>query len=227
MAEKRERTSLQPPSHSLNQGTGLLLLRHAPTGWNYEQRRQGWADQPLTMAARRVARAWADRAPARFDVIVSSDLRRARDTARIIAAAVGLGGVGELEGLREQHQGAWTGLTKEQIRRRWPERLRERPRRPVDGETPDAVLQRVLATLDGIAAAHKGRAVLAVTHSGVIRTLERAIGVDAPPVPPLEGRWLQVAAGACGEPVLRAGPCTAGRRNAAGVGAGASIQELG
>jgi probable phosphoglycerate mutase len=145
--------------------------------------------------------------------VVSSDLQRSRETAQIIAASLALHDVETMPGLREQHQGAWTGLTKEQIKCRWPERLRERPRRPVDGESGEAVLGRVLATLGQIATAHRGRCVLIVTHSGVIQTLERAARVDAPPVPYLEGRWFRVLAPT--EPNSSASALTAGRRRLA------------
>lgn len=199
----------------------LLLLRHAPTDWNDEQRRLGWADRPLTDAARRAARAWASRVPASFSTVVSSDLLRAWQTAEIIASSLALDGVERMPGLREQDQGAWTGLTKEEIKRQWPERLRERPRRPVDGESADTVLRRVLATLSEIAADHQGGCVLIVTHSGVIRTLERAVGADAPPVPHLEGRWFRVllpadpsASSATNSALAR--ELTAGRRTLAG-----------
>lgn len=197
----------------------VLLLRHAATSWNDERRFLGWADRPLTPAGREAAAAWAQRvgrAGPRLSAVCCSDLARAGDTARIIAAALGLGDVRELRGLREQDQGEWTGLTKEQIKLRWPERLRERPRRPVGGETPETVLRRALTALGTLAAEHAGGCVVAVAHSGVIRTLEQAMSVAAPPVPHLEGRWLTVSAGtesplelAVGS--LRAGELTAGR----------------
>jgi broad specificity phosphatase PhoE len=213
------RASPAPQAHCAH----VLLLRHAPTSWNDQQRRQGWVDQPLTAAARRAAHAWADRVPASFSAVVSSDLKRAHETAQIIAASLALDDVEAMPGLREQHQGAWTGLTKEEIRRRWPERLRERPRRPVDGESGEAVLNRVLDAMGEIAAANQGRRVLIVTHSGVIRTLERAVGADAPPVPHLEGRWLRLLwpadcgdASPLGSSVL-AGELTPGRRRLAGA----------
>jgi broad specificity phosphatase PhoE len=197
------------------------MLRHAPTSWNDLGRRQGRADHPLTPDGRRAAQTWAGRQDVEFAAVVASDLQRAHETAHIIAVALGLGDVVGLVGLREQDQGAWTGLTKEQIRRRWPDLMRERPRRPVDGEAPEDVLVRVLASLGGIAAAYEGRCVLAISHSEVIRTLEHAIGVDAPPVPQLEGRWLRVAATHGpdrdhGVGSVRAGELTAGRRRLRG-----------
>jgi broad specificity phosphatase PhoE len=111
-------------------------------------------------------------------------------------------------------------LTKDEIKLRWPERMRERPRRPVDGESGESVLSRVLEAMAQIAAARQGRRVLIVTHSGVIRTLERAVGADAPPVPYLEGRWFRLLSPAehdappAGSSVL-AGELTTGRRSLA------------
>jgi broad specificity phosphatase PhoE len=163
---------------------------------------------------------------------VSSDLQRARETAQIIAASLALDEVEAMGGLREQHQGAWTGLTKEQIKLRWPERHRERPRRPVDGEPAETVLDRVLAALGQIATLHEGGCVLIVTHSGVIQTLERAAGVDAPTVPYLEGRWFRLLSpaeesGSLSVGSLLAGELTDGRRRlVGGAAADRSIAEL-
>lgn len=172
--------------------TAVLLLRHAATHWNEQQRRLGWVDHPLAPAGRRAAREWAGLVHPRPEVVFCSDLRRARETAWAIAEVLELHRVDELSGLREQDQGDWTGLTKQQIRARWPGRARERPPRPVRGEAPQAVLGRALLALRAIGAAHPGRRVLAITHSQVIRVLEHAISAPAPPVPYLQGRWVTV-----------------------------------
>jgi probable phosphoglycerate mutase len=175
--------------------TELLLLRHAPTRWNEELRWQGWADPPLTRAGQAAAREWAVRSEHRFDLLAASDLSRARGTALAIADGLGhRGAVLELPGLREQDQGEWTGLTKYEIKRRWPERLRERPRWPVGGESPERLRARIADALREIARAHPRRAVLAITHSGVIRALEAWLGVPGPAVPHLEGRWFKLTA---------------------------------
>lgn len=173
--------------------TELVLLRHGPTDWNERRRRQGWSDQPLTGAGQALVRAWAQRAEIAVAALFSSDLRRAAESARIIAAEWGHDDPIQLFDLREQDQGEWTGLTREQIKDRWPQRFRERPRRPVEGESSEALLSRVIAAVGTIAATHPGSRVLAVTHSGVIRALELQLGSDAPPVPYLEGRHLGVA----------------------------------
>jgi probable phosphoglycerate mutase len=193
------------------------MLRHATTRWNTQGRRLGWADQPLTSAGRRAARTWALGRTDEFAAVVASDLGRARETGQILADTLGLGDITAFARLREQDQGAWTGLTKAQIKCRWPGRLRERPRRPVGGEPPEAVLARALGALEQIAAEHEGRRVLAVTHNGLIHALERALGVAAPPVVHLEGRWLSLGVpprggGEWGIRSVRAGELTAGRR---------------
>ena len=182
---------LPAASHAV---TELVLLRHAPTDWNDRRRRQGWSDQPLTRAGRALVRAWARRTEIPVAALFSSDLRRAAESARIIAGEWGHDDPTQLFALREQDQGQWTGLTREQIKARWPERFRERPRRPVEGESGEVLLSRVFAAVGTIAAAHPGSRVLAVTHSGVIRGLESHLGADAPPVPYLAGRHLHVAA---------------------------------
>lgn len=216
---------MRSPSPRSTHSVEVLLLRHAPTRWNDEGRRLGWEDQPLTPAGRHASAEWARRTRPEVDVVCSSDLARARETAGAIASTLALGEVRELEGLREQHQGAWTGLTKEQIKLRWPERWRERPRHPLDGETEQAVLGRVLAVLAGLAVAHAGESVLAVTHSQVIRMLERTVAVPAPRVPHLQGRWVSVAASAGGRgeasiEAIGAGALTDGRAPAPAASGG-------
>lgn len=170
----------------------MLLLRHAESAWNAEQRWQGWGDSPLTTEGRAAAEAWAARVASSFGAIVTSDLLRARQTASIIATSLNLHVSAELSGLREQDLGAWTGLTKVEIKQRWPDRLRERPRRPVDGETAEDLLARLHVALIDVADLHRARSVLIVTHAGVIRELERAEGISSTPIPHLEGRWLKV-----------------------------------
>jgi len=169
--------------------TRALLLRHAESTWNEQQRWQGWADPPLTAAGRHAARAWAADPPAAFDAVMSSDLVRAADSARIIAAVLALGTVEVTAGLREQDQGAWTGLTRADIKRRWPDRLRERPRHPVEGETGAQVLRRAETVLAELALRRDG-CILIVTHTGVIREVERRLGCERRPIPHLHGRWI-------------------------------------
>ena len=203
------------PLHPADESAAwLLLLRHAPSIWNDEERRQGWADPPLTKAAAAAARQWSASRPPCLRAAASSDLRRASQTARLIAEHARWPGVTRYPELREQDQGAWTGLTKAQIKERWPGAMRERPRRPLGGETADAVLDRVVPALSQIGWDNRGACTLVVTHGEVIRIVERALGSDVAAVPHLEGRWLCVdlrasVAGSIG--AFAAGELTPGR----------------
>ena len=93
----------------------LVLLRHGQTASNAEGRMQGQLDTDLTDLGRRqaaaAAQALGDRDPL---AIVSSDLRRARDTADALAAVTG-GTVETDVRLRETLLGDWQGLTHAEV----------------------------------------------------------------------------------------------------------------
>jgi broad specificity phosphatase PhoE len=167
--------------------TRLLLLRHAESASNAEKPWQGWSDPPLTALGRQAVIDWSVCPPAPFDVVVSSDLTPVRDTAGIIGSRLDLAPVRVCPGLREQDQGAWTGLTKSEIEQRWLERLREHPRHPVSGESASQVLRRVRASLARLCNDYSGQCGLVVTHAGVIREIERSLSRDRLPLPHLEG----------------------------------------
>lgn len=190
--------------------TEVLLLRHAQSVWNQQGRFQGWADPPLSPAGAEAIVAWLSTAPPAFDTIVSSDLDRAVSTARVIARHTGVPLVEVTPGLREQGQGDWTGLTKSEVKRAWPDRYRERPRRPVNGEDAASVLLRLAVTLDGLGLRYPGRRILAVTHAGAIRLLEGHFGADDRSVGQLEGRWLVRPDGSGPGQSWQLGPIVAG-----------------
>ncbi len=173
----------------------MLLLRHGQSTWNAERRWQGWADAPLSEIGRAQARAAAEGLRgAGFDGVVASDLSRARETAEIIAGALGIGPVGVEIGLRERDVGAWSGLTVDVIEERWPGQLAAWRAGQLsvipDGEGD--ITDRVVAATERVLALHPGGTVLAITHGGVIRTVERALGIQPDPVRNLGGRWVSL-----------------------------------
>ena len=182
----------------------MLLVRHGQSTWNAEGRWQGWADPPLSELGAAQARAAAEHLhDAR--VIVASDLARARETAEILAKGAGVGDVETFRGLRERGAGDWTGLTRAEITQRWPNAFSSDERTEPPGAEPmPTLLGRVVATIHRIAARADGGAVVAVTHGGVIRSLERHLGIDPEPLPNLAGRWIDVDGGqlAAGDRVL-------------------------
>jgi 2,3-bisphosphoglycerate-dependent phosphoglycerate mutase len=158
--------------------TTILLARHGETEWNREGRFQGWADPPLNDAGRTQARELAERLrDTPFDAVYSSDLRRAHETADIVAAPHDVPVVTD-PGLREIDVGSWSGLTRREIEERFPGADHH------DGESREDHLARVLAAVERIARAHVGERILIVSHGGSLRALRRhAIG---DPVHPME-----------------------------------------
>jgi uncharacterized phosphatase len=155
--------------------TELILVRHGETDWNRDGRYQGHADPPLNAAGRdqalELARELADTS---FDVVYTSDLKRASETARIILGDRKIPLV-EDPGLREIDVGSLSGLTRPEVEEQFPDGA-------PDAESREEHLGRVLAAVEEIAARHPGERVLIVSHGGSIRTLRRhALRVDSVP----------------------------------------------
>ena len=153
----------------------ILLLRHCQTDWNQEPARcQGWAETGLNEAGRAQARERARALEGRgLELIVTSHLLRARQTAAIVRE--GLGGTLPMIAdprLAEAHCGDWEqrffGEIAEDESEAWL-RYRERPEafRFPGGESLAEQQRRVLAALRDVA--RDGRSTLVVTHGGSIR----------------------------------------------------------
>ncbi len=150
----------------------LILLRHGQTDWNVQLRMQGHTDIPLNAVGRAQAAAAAPSVAALApEVLVSSDLSRARETAEQVAALTRLP-VNVDKRLRETHLGRWESLTRTELEAGWPQ-LWEQWRgtaahtRPPGGESRWEVAQRgaeVVTELDG--GGH--RRALLVAHGGLI-----------------------------------------------------------
>jgi broad specificity phosphatase PhoE len=153
----------------------LLLVRHGETDWNREPARcQGWAQVDLNEVGRTQARAQGRALRGRgLELIVSSHLVRARQTAELIAA--------ELDGdirlisdprLAETHRGDWEARTFMEIMAVEPDAWRQYREHPESfrfpgGESLAEQQRRVLAALRDVT--QGGRDALLVTHGGSIR----------------------------------------------------------
>jgi probable phosphoglycerate mutase len=126
------------------------------------------------------------------DLAVSSDLRRARHTAVLLATGRAWPPVRTFRGLRERGAGQWTGLTRPAIEEGWPGALEQPVAAIPGGESPAAVTARAVATLHRIAEAWPGATVVAVTHGALIRLVEQHAGGAPIPVANLAGRWVGV-----------------------------------
>ncbi|MDG2111286.1 MAG: histidine phosphatase family protein [Actinomycetota bacterium] len=170
--------------------TDILVIRHGESEWNAAGRWQGQADPPLTSVGRRQAEIASENVQGSFDLVASSDLSRAHETAKIIAARLAAEPVVTLEALRERHAGPWQGLTRIEINERWPGAIEQRTW-PTGYELDDTLMNRVIPALRELAFSVASRA-LVVAHGGVIRALDRASGAPDESIPNLAGRWYRV-----------------------------------
>ena len=159
-----------------------MLWRHGQTVWNAERRFQGQSDIPLDEVgqaqAERAARLLAALRP---DLIVSSDLSRAAQTAAPLSRLTGLEVTLDKD-LRERSGGCWEGLTDTEIRTRYP--VEHASWTPPDGEPSALVADRVAGALLRVAEAVSGtrRSItglaVVVSHGAALRLgMSRLLGM--------------------------------------------------
>jgi glucosyl-3-phosphoglycerate phosphatase len=168
--------------------SSVLFLRHGETEWNVQRRLQGRLESPLTEAGLRQAADAAVMLPDDFDLVVASDLERARGTVRPYVDRHAVE-VRFDSRLRERSWGEWEGLSHDEVEAVHPG-WRERGMRAPDHETDDMVWARVEPVIEELRSID-GR-VLCVTHGGVIGVIARTFGGDARRIGNVEGVWLDV-----------------------------------
>jgi broad specificity phosphatase PhoE len=161
--------------------TELLLVRHGETDWNRDGRWQGHSDTRLNdVGLQQAARLAGDLDG--VDVVYSSDLARAQETAAIVAQRLGLP-VRLDERLRERSFGAWEGKTAAEIEvefgdahARW---LAGEGPGAADAEPFGEFAARVQGFLADVLTRHPDETVLVVAHGGSIRVIHAlARGLD-------------------------------------------------
>ena len=161
----------------------LFLVRHGRSTWNCEGRIQGHRNPELSLDGRRACRKLARGIRSRFgpfskktDVLISSSLRRARQTAEVLSETLGLP-VQTRTNLREACLGEWEGKTVGEIRRNDRKRLVQWYRDPTrvrlkGAESIGAFEKRVTREMGMLLSKHKNAGnILIVTHGGWISTL--------------------------------------------------------
>lgn len=152
----------------------LILLRHGQTEWNSAGRFQGTTDIDLDETGRRQADSAAKALAAlQPDLVYTSDLRRARDTATPVADLAGLT-VRCDPRLRERSYGPWEGLTRAQVKAQFPDEFADwearRPFRLTGLEGRDEIAARGGAVLTDIAAElESDQTAVVVSHGGLLR----------------------------------------------------------
>lgn len=147
--------------------TIIGIVRHGITDWNIQGIAQGSADVPLNDAGRLQAAAVAERLAGEepWDMIVSSDLARAKETAEIISEKLALPISFFDTRLREMNGGEIEGTTEEQRVEKWGADWRQLD---LGMESKEAVAQRGVDFIENISADFAGKRVLVVSHGGWI-----------------------------------------------------------
>jgi probable phosphoglycerate mutase len=160
--------------------TTLILVRHGATSLTADKRFSGGlasSNPGLTDEGRAQVREVADwLAPLgeSVEVVVTSPVRRTRESAEILAARLGRDLVEE-PGFAEMEFGAWDGLTFAEVRERYPDEIQgwlgALDVAPPGGESFGEVEKRVVAGLEQVLADHAGQTVLVVSHVTPIKIL--------------------------------------------------------
>jgi probable phosphoglycerate mutase len=181
---KRRETRTSAPARGWGPAAGppttLVLVRHGATAHTAAKRFSGGlagADPGLTDEGRAQVRAtgeWLQPMAPEIDALVTSPVRRSRESADILAGF--LDHVVQVEdGLAEMEFGTWEGMTYAEVEQQFPDELAawlgDLEYSPGGGESFRAVEKRVLAGRDRLLSAYAGRTIVAVTHVTPIKVL--------------------------------------------------------
>ena len=147
--------------------THFGLLRHGQTDWNINFLLQGVTDIPMNQTGIDQVRLAASAIRKQdWDLVLTSPLGRARQTAEILLEEVGFDSMIEEQLLIERSFGEAEGLSHDQWREKYSN-LDEIP----GGESRTELAARSQLLLDTVANQFAGKRVLAVSHGALIRTL--------------------------------------------------------
>jgi alpha-ribazole phosphatase len=157
-------------------GKKILLLRHGERLSKTDEKRFiGQTDLPLSEMGRCQAKCWRNwLTDLSIERIISSDLSRCMETARILCADRPLV-IHPLASLREINLGGWDGMTFRRVREQWPDAFRHRGMeiarfRSPGGESFMDLQQRVVPVFEA-AVDRVDRNLVIVAHAGVNRMI--------------------------------------------------------
>ncbi len=149
--------------------TRLIIVRHGETEYNTQKKYQGQSESPLTERGREQAGCAAERLRnEKIDIIYSSPLSRALDTAKIIRGPKNIEITTDRR-LAEIKCGEWEGVVFDELKERYPQEMDTWLNRPTlhrmpGGETLADVKARADELLAEILQKHEGETILIVTH---------------------------------------------------------------
>lgn len=168
--------------------TQIAIIRHGTTSWNKAGRLQGHSDIPLDeegmMQALKLGQ-WLTRES--WDLVYSSHLIRARQTAAIIAQELQINAVIEDSRIGEAGGGLIEGTTEAERLAKWGENWKQMD---LGMETNASVLQRGNAFMRDLLAENPGKRILLITHGSFIRQMLDALLPEMHPTPPMKNTSL-------------------------------------
>ncbi len=146
--------------------TAICIIRHGETDWNSSGRLQGCEDIELNELGRmQAAQLAAYLSIQQWDVIISSPLKRAYETARIISSRIAISEIITMEGLRERDYGAASGLLPDERHSRFPDGI-------IPGQEEfEHLRERAIKALDEIAEQHPGKRIIVVSHGAFTNSI--------------------------------------------------------
>ncbi|HWO75779.1 MAG TPA: histidine phosphatase family protein [Bacillus sp. (in: firmicutes)] len=146
--------------------TKICLVRHGETDWNAIRRIQGREEIPLNDKGKKQAEECGQYLKnLHFDVLISSPMVRAKQTAELINTHIGLPAIIEMADFMERDYGVVSGMTIDERKEKFPDQ--EHP----SIESWEALSQRVMKGIDTIHEIYQGQSVLLVVHGGVINAI--------------------------------------------------------
>lgn len=155
--------------------TTLLLIRHGQTPWNALGKIQGCTDIELENEGRLQAQLLAEKLSGNFSAVYTSPLKRAHETASILANSASLYPV-DVPALREINFGLWEGLTFKEVQEKYPEAYScfksdeiQAPLCSGDGSILNCSKRAKACILD-LVKVHPGETIVTVSHGGLIKS---------------------------------------------------------
>ncbi|MDA1475998.1 histidine phosphatase family protein [Bacillus changyiensis] len=152
--------------------TAICLIRHGETDWNSQGRLQGRTDIPLNETGKRQAKETGEFLKGTsWDLIITSPLKRAKETAEIINQYLHLDII-EMEDFIERNYGDAEGMP-------FADRMKLYPDKNYPNqETKEALAARLMAGIDKISEQYPKQKILLVAHGAAIHTLLSKIAID-------------------------------------------------
>jgi probable phosphoglycerate mutase len=160
--------------------TKITIIRHAEAEGNLYRRAHGWFNGRITPTGRLQIKRLEERTAheiersGRYDVLYSSDLGRAMETAGAVSRAAGIPIV-PCPGLREINSGEWEDLPWGYLNLKYPDLVSSYTAYPEwragGGESTEQLCRRLADTLDGIVSANMGKSICIVSHAVAIKAL--------------------------------------------------------